>query len=67
MTAKTKNVELVNKTEGAEKYCQSQAYMGSGNSQEFGSMTKDINQRYAFFVYTKAELKLQVRKAITLF
>lgn len=41
--------------------------MGSGNSKQLGGMTKDINQRYAFLVYTKAELKLQVRKAITLF
>lgn len=41
--------------------------MGSGNSKKFGSMTKDINQKVCILVYTKAELKLQVRKAITLF
>lgn len=38
-----------------------------GNSKEFKSMTKDINQKVCILDYTNAELKLQVRKAITLF
>lgn len=45
---KTENISSVNSSERAEKYYYSQAHMGPGNSKEFCSMTKDINQRYAF-------------------
>lgn len=46
----TDNISSVNSSRGAKKNNHySQAHKGPGNSKELGSMTKDINQRYAFW------------------